>query len=507
MVTRIAKQLANHLSANHLSANLKTMLRRSPLRVRQMARRMSLGMAIALLVVGFTVAVAPRGLAQTPAVQGSVVFTLTDLGGAEMLAVAPNGRRAVIAGGDTVSVVRIRRNQLTLEQTWTLTADYFPAGSTAAEITGVAVSADGRYTLLGIKDDDEANLESFDEVPGIVLALSIPDLEVLGQVAVGRGPDSVAIAPDGTFAAVANEDEENEEDLTNLSNRAGTVSFIDLRNGLGAMTQVEIPLPTEGIPFFAHDPQPETVRIASDSSFILATLQENNAIARIEVPRSLPSPLRANAFAVTNFDAGLRTGFGLTADRAGEGVCRSSAYDLSLRQAYTSAREPDGLAISPDLRFFVTANEDNLTAANQQVSGGVTLSEHGSRSISVFDAQTGALLSDSGDSIEDSILALQLPQRCNSKGPEPEVVSVGQVGDRVLAFVAIERSDAVTIHDVTDPRNIQLLDTVILNPAVVGADVSAEFEPEGIEFIAQSNQVVVSNPEAGSMSLINLSIR
>lgn len=482
---------------------------RSRLVLPAMAKRVQVWAAISVLSLGLALGTAHLGAAQTVFVRGTLAFTLTDLGGAEMLALAPNGRRAIVARGDVASLVAIEPNRLTLEKTWTLTEEYLPAGSTSAEITGVAISPDGRFALLGVKDDDDANLATFDEVPGKVVALSIPEMTVLGQVTVGRGPDSVAIAPDGTFAAVANEDEENEEDLTNLDNRPGTISIIDLRNGPANLSQVEVPIPTEGIPFFPHDPQPETVRIAADSSFILATLQENNAVARIEVPRRLPTPLRASAFAVTNFDMGLRTGSGLTTDSVGTGNCRSSSYDLSLRQTYTSAREPDGIAISPDFRFFVTADEDNLTAVNAQSANGVALSRHGTRSISIFDADTGEFLGDSGDSIEESVVALQLPQRCSSKGPEPEVVSIGQFAGRTLAFVAIERSDAITIHDVTDPTNIQLLDTVILNPAVVGADIAAEFEPEGIEFVPQSNQVIVSNPEGagGSMSLINLSLR
>jgi hypothetical protein len=79
-----------------------------------------------------------------------------------------------------------------------------------------------------------------------------------------------------------------------------------------------------------------------------------------------------------------------------------------------------------------------------------------------------------------------------------------EINGRAIAFVAIERSDAVTIHDITDPTNIRLLDTVLLNPALVRADQGAELEPEGIEFISATNQVVVSNPEGSSISLINL---
>ncbi|MDB9495166.1 hypothetical protein PN441_03850 [Spirulina major CS-329] len=448
----------------------------------------------------------PEAIAQNTDIRGEVVFTLTDLAGAEMLAVSNDGQYALVVGDDTATLVVIGAETLSVAGTWTLTAEFLPAGSTSAELTGVAISPDGTFALLGVKDADDANTDTFDEMPGKVVALALPDLEPMGQVTVGRGPDSVAIAPNGQFAAVANEDEENEEDLTNLENRPGTISIIDLRNGIDQMTQVEIPIPPDNLPFFPHDPQPETIKIAADSSFLVATLQENNAVARIDLPSPLPSPLTAAAFSVQNFNVGIRTGLGLIVDKVGTGQCRSSRYDLSLRQEFTAAREPDGIALTPDGRYFVTADEDNLTSVNHQSDQGIPLSPHGARSISVFDATTGEFLGDSGDSIEDSILGLGLPQRCSSKGPEPEVVSVGVIGDRTLAFVAIERSDAMTIHDISDPANIQLLDTVMLNPEVVRADAEAGFEPEGIEFIAATNQVVVSNPEAGAMSLINVVI-
>ncbi len=469
--------------------------------------KVSLAAAIALLTAPIVSSASQLAIAQTPEIQADLTFTLSDLAGAEMLDVSDDGQFAVVVGGDTLTLVGISTDSLQLLGTWTLTAEYLPDGSTAAELTGVSISPDGSYALVGVKDDDEANLSTFDEVPGKVVAIALPSLEVLGQVTVGRGPDSVAIAANGEFAAVANEDEENEDDLTNLDNRPGTISVIDLRNGPAQMTQVEIPIPPDNLPFFAHDPQPETVRISVDSQFILATIQENNAVARIEVPNPLPSPLTVDAFTVQNFDLGVRTGFGFIQDKVGEGLCQASSYDESLRQEFTSAREPDGLALTPDGRYFVTADEDNLTNVNSQSYEGVVLSPHGTRSISIFDAVTGEFISDSGDSIEEAVIALQLPQRCDSKGPEPEVVDVGVVEGRTLAFVALERSDAVSIHDVTDPTNIQLVEIVVLNPDIVAGDRAAELEPEGVVFIPASNQVVVSNPENGSMSLINLTVR
>lgn len=63
---------------------------------------------------------------------------------------------------------------------------------------------------------------------------------------------------------------------------------------------------------------------------------------------------------------------------------------------------------------------------------------------------------------------------------------------------------SVSIHDVTDPEDIRLLDVLLLNP---GADASAEYEPEGIELVPGRELVVVSNPEAGVVSLIELRAR
>ena len=41
--------------------------------------------------------------------------------------------------------------------------------------------------------------------------------------------------------------------------------------------------------------------------------------------------------------------------------------------------------------------------------------------------------------------------RSDDKGAEPESVAVGKIGPRTLAFVGLERADAVVIVDVTNP--------------------------------------------------------
>jgi hypothetical protein len=43
--------------------------------------------------------------------------------------------------------------------------------------------------------------------------------------------------------------------------------------------------------------------------------------------------------------------------------------------------------------------------------------------------------------------------RSDDKGPEPEGVVVGRVGDRTYAFVGLERVGGIMVYDVTDPRD------------------------------------------------------
>lgn len=434
--------------------------------------------------------------APPPTVTGTLVSTLTGLAGAEMLDVAPNGNFAVVVGSDTITLVTITGTSLSVGGTLVLPAANLPAGSTEAEFTGVSISPDSTFALVGVKDNDDANLDTFNEVPGKVIAVSLPGLAVLGEVTVGRGPDSVDIAPNGQFAAVANEDEEDEENLPGA--RPGSISVIDLRNGPANMTEIEqAAFPTAGIPVFPTDPQPETVKISADSTAIFATLQENNAISRIDI-----NTLAAGGFTVTNFDAGQRTGEGRLQSSIGNPPClNSNGYADAVVEPFTSSREPDGLAITSDGRYVVTADEDNVAAALNDGAG----SRFGARSISVFDAVSGAFLGDSGNSIEEAVVEARLPMRCSAKGPEPEVVTMAEVNNRIYAIAALERSDAISIHDITDPTNVQLVELVILNPATVGADSSADLEPEGIEFIASRNQVIVSNPGDGSASLVQLS--
>jgi hypothetical protein len=147
----------------------------------------------------------------------------------------------------------------------------------------------------------------------------------------------------------------------------------------------------------------------------------------------------------------------------------------------------------------------------------------GARSFSIWD-EYGNLVFDSGDQLE-RITAEALPDnfnasnddnafddRSDNKGPEPEGVTVGEVGGSTYAFIGLERIGGVAVYDVGDPRAPEFVDYV--NPRDFSGDPEAgtadDLGPEGLTFIdAEASPsgaplLVVTNEVSGSTSIFEV---
>ena len=106
---------------------------------------------------------------------------------------------------------------------------------------------------------------------------------------------------------------------------------------------------------------------------------------------------------------------------------------------------------------------------------------YGGRSFSIVDSQ-GNQVFDSADVIE-RIIAEQFPtlfddSRSDNKGAEPEGLTIGKVGDKTYAFVALERSNITLAFDISDPGHV----------SYAGAARNAgDLSPEGVLFIAAAD--------------------
>jgi uncharacterized protein len=329
---------------------------------------------------------------------------------------------------------------------------------------------------------------------GLVAAYRLSDGAFLASASVGIEPDSIAIAPDGQHAVVANEAEgiPAQGGAPSQNGGPGSISIVDLTgfNGVGpgafSVTTVALPslaavpgvstlrtddlarLPIDNTPGTL---EPETVAFSADSRFAYVTLQENNAVAKVEVR------------------TGQLTFFGL--DQT------THASDLTVNGFYqpvetlTAFREPDGIAVDQTGRFFVTADEgDTRNAAG-------AAGPRGGRTVSVFDAETGVLLGDTGSAIDDAadVAGVYPDSRSNRGSSEPEVVDLTHYRGRTLVAVTLERANAVALIDVSEPTSPVVLD---VRPVGTGPEGVQFFRRDGRLFVAAANEV------SGTLSILEV---
>lgn len=163
----------------------------------------------------------------------------------------------------------------------------------------------------------------------------------------------------------------------------------------------------------------------------------------------------------------------------------------------------------------------------------------GGRSFSIWDTK-GQRVFDSGDEFE-RILARVAPEYFNSnhsesnlegrsddKGPEPENLSIGTVGDRTYAFIGFERVSGVIVYDITSPTDpayvtyVNNRDFSVSMEGVFDEDnpydaadaehraalsAAGDLGPEGIQFIPAHRsstgqpQLVVGNEVSGTTTV------
>ncbi|MBC9230329.1 choice-of-anchor I family protein [bacterium SPL81] len=130
---------------------------------------------------------------------------------------------------------------------------------------------------------------------GIVVLFNAKDLSFISQVNVGALPDMLSFSPDGKNILVANEAEPNDDYSIDPE---GSISIIDISNiqqpkvstaDFKAWNTQKADLIAKGVRIFgpnatvAQDLEPEYITISHDSKTAWVTLQENNAIARIDI--------------------------------------------------------------------------------------------------------------------------------------------------------------------------------------------------------------------------------
>lgn len=260
----------------------------------------------------------------------------------------------------------------------------------------------------------------FVNTSGKVVTIDLASKAVTAECELGGQPDSVAAAKDGSFLAIAIENE-RDEDLNDgqlPQMPAGFVVKLPVVAGVvncAGLQRIEM---TGLAGVGADDPEPEFVDV-NDAGEIVVTMQENNHIVVIGADGAVASQFSAGSTDLDMIDT-KRDGKLSFSDKK-EGVLR----------------EPDGVKWL-DNDHFAVANEGDY--------------EGGSRSWSIF-KKDGTVVYESGASLEHAIAAIgHYPEgRSRSKGVELESVEIAAFGGTAMAFVASERGSIVGVYDLTDP--------------------------------------------------------
>jgi len=145
---------------------------------------------------------------------------------------------------------------------------------------------------------------------------------------------------------------------------------------------------------------------------------------------------------------------------------------------------------------------------------------YGARSFTIWDSN-GLVVFDSGDDFERITASVhgnafnnnddenEGDSRSANKGPEPEALTVGVVGDRTYAFVGLERMGGIFIYDITNPYTTRFVDYVINRDTTEGLDIAnaGDLAPEGMTFVSAEDSpngnplVIVGNEVSGTVTV------
>ena len=365
-------------------------------------------------------------------------------------------------------------------------------------------------------------------------------LEVLGLYTVCSQPDMITFTPDGKNLLVACEGSPRKDFAVDPDGGIGflTVAKADAESWKTAEFSVagfdhldtnrlkNAGVRAPGNQGFLKSLEPEYITVSGDSKLAWASLQENNALAMIDVAAKKVTKVVSLGYVDHS-----RNGFAIDAVSDGQ---------IDIRNYYPlrGLRQPDGIAAftAGDRHFVLTANEGapvndykvwtdvaklpelvaqgrldetvftekitnelkDLSVSTLERCDEGKLRTHngkcpfayifGSRSMSIIDGETGKPVWDSGEMFERVLAKIapdyfnwnskkdkaKMDKRSSDKGCEPENVTVGEVGMRRYAFVGLERTSGIAVFDITEPVAPQLVD-FYLDPLDRG--------PEGVLFI------------------------
>jgi len=418
--------------------------------------------------------------------------------------------------------------------------------------------------------------------PGTVAFYNAADLKLVNSVKVGALPDMLTFTPDGRTVLVANEGEPNSYGLADSSDPEGSVSVITVNRGgtpsvatadFRAFNGQEAALRSQGIRIYgpgasaAQDFEPEYIAVSEDGRTAWVTLQENNAIATVDVASAKVTAIKplgtknhnlaGMGLDASDEDGGANTNSGSPAVKiapqpvkgmylpdaiarftvdgatylitANEGDARADwpgfNEETRVRSHCTAGLDPAVFGDAANLildsnlgRLRITTTPNGGSAGKNAAGQCTELYTFGARSFSIWDTSLNRVY-DSGDEFERKTSALAngqfnasndnntLDARSPAKGPEPEGVAVARFGKKSYAFIGLERIGGVMVYDVSKPSAATFVTYLNTRTGETG-----DLGPEGLTLIPADKSpngkplLVVGNEVSGTTAILQINL-
>ncbi|AIQ57612.1 choice-of-anchor I family protein [Paenibacillus borealis] len=430
-------------------------------------------------------------------------------------------------------------------------------GFSYGDLTSVDINTATKRIAVAVQEEDALK-------NGKVLVLDY-DGKLIEEYETGVQPDMLKYTEDGRYILTADEAEprtlagDPEGSVTIINTASKAVNLLkfdnpavidDLVHIRGAVDPKTRLITGKGSKEDAvRDLEPEFIELSEDQTTAYVSLQENNAIAAVDVvsgkllwvkglgfkdlskPENKLDLLNDSTIHLENVPfKGVYMPDGISQYTvngktylftANEG----DATEWDSKENVTKISKVKGL-LNPDsaaAKFLNgTTKYDGVEVMSDMGKDDIYL--YGGRSFSVWDAADMTQVYDSGSDFEQ-ITAERLPDyfnasnsnttldsRSSKKGPEPEYVKVGKVGKRALAFTGLERIGGLMTYDVTNPGQPQFVNYINSREFTPKNNLETDTGPEGIEFIPAPASptglplVLVANEVGGTVAVYQLNV-
>lgn len=396
-----------------------------------------------------------------------------------------------------------------------------------------------------------------DHRPGKIILFST-DHKRIAEFPAGSLPDMVTFSPDGKYIIVANEGEP-----MNGTDPDGSLTLIMLdRDNISRSRVTQLAfngfdtrkLKKQGVRIapgksFSQDVEPEYVAVSANSRWAWVSLQENNALAELDLAKGkitkiIPLGLKDHSRPGQGMDPNDKDGINIipvpvmgmympdsiaTMSRQGKNyILTANEGDAREEEVKAKKAKFDKHALTKKQIKSLGKLRLSSTDGDTDHDGDIDIPHsYGARSFSIF-SQDGKLVFDSGDDFEritakrhgaffnsSNDEADSGDTRSDNKGPEPEGITVGTLKGRTYAFIGLERIGGVMVYDVTNPAapvfqsytNNRVFNHGLDYVRPKDQKRAGFLGPEGIYFLARSNSptgkplLLVANEVSGNVEI------